>query len=733
MDDQHRIDLEKRVGSLEKAVEDLGTKIDRLHELLGEKSTAPTKPATPTKPIQPVQPNRVVEDPSDLVRPAAPPPPPPPQPTAPARPAPMSTLQTEPSFQIPDYMKKVEWWLNKVGIGLLLFSVVFLFKYSIDQGWLTPPVRVAFGVALGIGLIVMGLRTYEKTRHFSLVLLGGGLATFYITGFAAFQILNIVSQPAAMAFMVAATVLAFVLSIRQNDAILSLIGVIGGLGTPFLLYTGEGNIPGLVGYTCLILGGTVGIYFFKGWRSVLWVSVLGGWSVLTIALTNTGSVRADQIAVQAGAAFAWLAFWGLPVLREVLSAKRPTRWPKSLLGFADKHLTTTAKDVMDRHVHGLSVSSPLIALGISVATWNLADTDTWGWVCLGATAVYGVVAWRLRSTEQLKNLAYTQGVVGTLLFTVAMYLFFEDHTLLFVLASEAVVLHLVAQRTADRIMKAGAHFLFAIVTVWLLTRLVEIDYVLGGGQTLDLLVDIWVISAAFALSQILRNLLERRVYLLVGFAALAGLLVRELDGNTLLLALAVEAIVIHMIARWLDDRAVCGYGHALFVGLGCWLAERLILACTPETAILNPQALTDITIVAVALSLPRTFGSYAEKVTYRLAAHVTILAWLLRELHTLPNGQGIVTAAWGVYAIGLLIAGLRLNRHQLRQVALVTLLLVVGKLFMVDLAKLETIWRVLLFMGFGGIFLAISYYFQSLWKGAPEDAEDSVNEETEQT
>ncbi len=633
----------------------------------------------------------------------------------------MTTIRTEPSFQIPDYMKKVEWWLNKVGIALLLFSVVFLFKYSIDQGWLTPPIRVAFGVALGIGLIVMGLRTYEKQRHFSLVFLGGGLATFYITGFAAFQILKIVSQPVAMTFMVAVTVLAFVLSLRQNDAILSLIGVIGGLGTPFLLYTGQGNVPGLVSYTCLILAGTVGIYFFKGWLSLLWASVIGGWSIILIALDNTGNVQADKIAVQAGAAFAWLAFWGLPVLRELLSANRPTRWPQASLGLIEKHLAPAARDLINRYVHMLSVSSPLVALGISVATWNLANTDTWGWVCLGAAAVYGVIAWRLQKTENLRGLAYTQGATAALLFTIAMLMFFEDHTLLFVLSAEVVVLHLIANRISDRLIKAGAHLLFGIVTLWLLARLLEWDYNTRSLYTIQMLVDIWVIAIAFALSQILRNLLERRLYLLVAFAAVAGLLIRELDGNTLLLALAVEAILIHMAARWLEDRVVVGYGHAFFLGLAYWLTERLIPARVHETAILNPQALTDITVVAVALSLPRIFGSHAEKAVYWLAAHVAILAWLLRELHTLPNGQGIVTAAWGVYAIGLLIAGLRLNRHQLRQVALVTLLLVVGKLFLVDLAKLETIWRVLLFMGFGGLFLAISYFFQSLWKGAPED------------
>ena len=49
-----------------------------------------------------------------------------------------------------------------------------------------------------------------------------------------------------------------------------------------------------------------------------------------------------------------------------------------------------------------------------------------------------------------------------------------------------------------------------------------------------------------------------------------------------------------------------------------------------------------------------------------------------------------------------------------------TLLIVVGKLFLVDLVELETIWRILLFLGFGGLFLILSYYFRVLWKSSYE-------------
>ncbi len=109
-------------------------------------------------------------------------------------------------------LRRWEWWMNKVGIALLLMSVVFLFKFSWDRGWLqvilTPVVRVGLGIFLGSALVWVGLRVYAGRRAFAQVVLGGGIGTYYITGFAAFQMLGVFSYPVSFAFMAAVTLLA---------------------------------------------------------------------------------------------------------------------------------------------------------------------------------------------------------------------------------------------------------------------------------------------------------------------------------------------------------------------------------------------------------------------------------------------------------------------------------------------------------------------------------------------
>lgn len=79
-----------------------------------------------------------------------------------------------------------------------------------------------------------------------------------------------------------------------------------------------------------------------------------------------------------------------------------------------------------------------------------------------------------------------------------------------------------------------------------------------------------------------------------------------------------------------------------------------------------------------------------------------VLGWLWHELSRLPAGHAWVTVSWGLYGVVLLVAGLRLDQPGLRKVALARFAAVVGKLFIVDLARLEPIWRILLFLGFGG-------------------------------
>ena len=493
-------------------------------------------------------------------------------------------------------LSRGEWWLNKIGIGLLLFGVAFLFMLSVERGWLTPVMRVGFGLVIGGALLALGLRVYEDRRAFAQVLLGGGIGALYITGFAASQLYGLAPYPLAFAFMVAVTLLAYFLSLRQDETSLSVVGSLGGLGTPFLLYDDAGSLGGLVLYTCLILAGMGAVYFYKDWASLLVVSSVGGWLVFLIGYLDSLSFLmapspGDRTVLQLGVTFAWLLLWVAPVVREVLHGSE-----RSL-------------------AHAYIVSTPIIALGFTGVIWELSDPGL-ARITLPAAILYALAALALRRSGS-GGFSRTHALVGLLFLTHTLVLVLDGDALSIALAAEAAILHYVARRYSDRIVSAGAHLLSCVAGLWLASRLVS--------------------------------------------------------------------------------------GALGFPDAG-------------RPALFSTSSLVDLAVIALSLVASRQVTPRSAALIYRGLAHVAVLAWLWRGLSELPGGDGWISVAWGLYAVGLLVAGLRIDRAWLVRGGLTTLFLVVGKLFLVDLAEVEATWRILLFLGFGGLFLALSYYLRSLWR-----------------
>jgi len=208
-----------------------------------------------------------------------------------------------------------------------------------------------------------------------------------------------------------------------------------------------------------------------------------------------------------------------------------------------------------------------------------------------------------------------------------------------------------------------------------------------------------------------------RTHALVGLLFLTYTLVLVLDGDALFVALAAEAAILHYVARRYSYRIVSAGAHLLFCVAGLWLASRLVSGALGFPGAVRPALFgtSSLAVIALSLAASRQVTPRSAVWIYRMLAHAAVLAWLWRGLSELPGGDGWVTVAWGLYAVGLLAAGLRLDHAWLIRGGLTTLFLVVGKLFLVDLAEVEAIWRVLLFLGFGGLFLALSCYLRSLW------------------
>ncbi|MDG2990300.1 DUF2339 domain-containing protein [Candidatus Synechococcus calcipolaris G9] len=541
--------------------------------------------------------------------------------STPAPPSPSVARSVSP-LNPTDWLQNWETWLNRLGIGLLLLGIGFLFMYAVEQGWLTSYVLVVLGLLIGAAFMGLGWRLRQQRPAFSQIFQGGGLATFYITGFAAFQFLNVFPLALAFPFMVLVTIGAFFIALKQQKAVFSVLGAIGGLATPFLLYSDDGNPGSLAIYTLLLLAGSLAVYWKQRWRSLLWTTFFLGWIVLLIAVSSAmGLVNGsgDRWVIQWVMGLTWLGYGLLPPLGQFgFRQRRRDANPSSLPQPSPSQLPSRVASGWQQG-ELIALVNPFFGLGWSALLWGWSES-TAGWAFLAAGLVYFSLSFAWRSLPTSWRLLY----LFTGLFLLLM----------------AILLHL-------------------------------------GGK------------------------------------------------NIVLVPLAGEALILHWLGHRYRSRWLTAIAHLFWAALGATLLGRLIAFSPVKPLIINPQSVIDLTVLGAAVVSARWLGS-STRTVYYILAHLLLLAWFQREFNVVA--PGLVTFLWGLYGMGILVVGLRWDKQTARIVALLTLIVTIVRLFIIDLIDLEPIWRVLLFMGFGVLFLGVSYYFRALWRPTPSALSSTMQE-----
>ncbi|MBI5775392.1 MAG: DUF2339 domain-containing protein [Verrucomicrobia bacterium] len=173
--------------------------------------------------------------------------------------------EAAPSFNWEQFLGvKLFAWLG----GLVAFlGVAFALKYSFDHNLISPQMRVAGGLLIGLGLLVGGLRL-NRERYAVLVqsLCAAGVLVLYADFFAAHAYYKIIgSSTATFALMCLVTAVAFFLAVRLDAQVVAVLGLLGGFLTPPLLSTGQDNPLGLFGYLAILDVGLLAVAFRKRW------------------------------------------------------------------------------------------------------------------------------------------------------------------------------------------------------------------------------------------------------------------------------------------------------------------------------------------------------------------------------------------------------------------------------------------------------------------------------------
>ncbi len=199
---------------------------------------------------------------------------------------------------------RLQVWIGAMALAL---AGAFLVKISFERGWISPPVRVATGVAFGIALLALAEGLRRSSGRISEALAAAGIADLFACFLAAVHLYHLVPPAAGFLLMGLTTAVAVAMALRQG-VMVALIGLVGGFLTPALIQTGQPSARNLFGYLLLLIAGLLAVAWRRRWRWLAIAALASGllWAAVWLAHPFHGGDAAwlslFLVALAAGAA-----------------------------------------------------------------------------------------------------------------------------------------------------------------------------------------------------------------------------------------------------------------------------------------------------------------------------------------------------------------------------------------------------------------------------------------------
>ncbi|WP_164821718.1 DUF2339 domain-containing protein [Paenibacillus koleovorans] len=175
-------------------------------------------------------------------------------------------------------------WTSFLGVLFVLAAFITLFRYSLDQNWITNPIKIGAGLLCGFGLslggIAASLRLGQRTVGDILIGLGACLlyATFSFSGI----FFDLWSPLTVLLCMTAVTVLLAVWAYQYNSRIVMNLAIIGGLLSPLLMRPETDQVFTLFLYLFVVNAAFFFLSISKGWSELRSASFIGTWLIYCV-------------------------------------------------------------------------------------------------------------------------------------------------------------------------------------------------------------------------------------------------------------------------------------------------------------------------------------------------------------------------------------------------------------------------------------------------------------------
>jgi uncharacterized membrane protein len=701
---------EQRIAALEEQVRGLLYRVWTLEQGTGQRSpTAPAPaPPVPPPPSVPSEPPGLLDAPPVVTSTRLAP--------EPAVVAPSGAMPTEAQQPPIDLEQRIgARWATWVGVVAILFGIGFFLKWSFDNDLLGPGARVVLGLVAGLGLLTSGLllRRRDDVLYLSEGLAGLGLGVLYLALYGAHAVYELVGPGRAFAGMFAVTLLGALVAVVSSRQITAVLTVLGGLLTPVLLTVEQPDERNLLAYLLVLDLLVLAIARFRTWPALGRLAWAG--SALLVGATlvrEPDSPHPLSRLVLLSALF--VLFLAVPLVEPLAQRRRQTE-----------------------------IDLLLVVTNAAGYFWAVYTTlEAWHPGAEGAYALALAILYRLVSSDYAHRVpddeatvVLHEGVAWTFL-TLAIPLALAGRWVTLAWAAQGIALLWTASRVKTPVAAWGglAALLLAVarvvawdrhapgeVPVWNLTYLAHLLVVVAlvwGGAV-----------ASAARPERLRALTGAAVRDVLWFLAalvLAVLFWREPSGLSPATLLTVELVVVAWLARVVGSSAWAIAAPILAVVLlarvlGADDLQARIGAASLLNAPLSSRIAACAALAVAGAQLARSTASARAPFLGRCLSGAAgiVLLFVLSVHWTRYQGRGGgwttqvgLSVLWTLYAAVALGWGFVRSRRSVRYAALALLGLTVLKVFVVDLAAVRTVYRILSFLVLGVVLLGVSLAYQ---------------------
>ncbi len=349
--------------------------------------------------------------------------------------------------------------LFRLGLGLVVLAAVMFFRYSIEQGWIEPPVRVAMAGLAGVSMIVIGLQISTRRPAYGTLLQGGGAAVTYLTAFAAHQRYGLIEETLGFIGLAGVSALVVALAVGQRSESLGMVGVIGALAAPLLIDGRLSAFGGDAGYIATVVA--VGVFLFvkMGWLRLF----------LTTGAAAIAAVLAESVR-------------HLIDRFEVFTVSNPpSSWELSidaiilLLGLWLAP-TFVAAGRSGRSYETASIvgalAVPILATAVLFAAWaEVATRDGLMWMAVGLGVACAAIAWTFRGDRSIAEAHIVPAAVLPLIGWVAGLE--TPELLILVLVAQATAMVAAGMRIPNGLLTVAGQILTGVTLVAWIALVIE--------------------------------------------------------------------------------------------------------------------------------------------------------------------------------------------------------------------------------------------------------------------